>query len=92
MYLSFFTASYFSTVMSTNHHFSVGCVIFKSKIVNMIKVNNPSLIKIAISNGYISVIVFFCLGVFNLTKESDSRTAIGIWEAAIFDKKVIYGT
>ena len=56
----------------------------------MVEINDPALIEIAISHSYVSVVILLCLGVFNLTKESNSRTAVGIGEAAIFNKEVVY--
>ena len=72
------------------HHFTVRGVILKHEIINVVEINDPALIEIAISHSYVSVVVLLCLGILNLTKESNSRTAVGVGEAAIFNKEVVY--
>ena len=74
-----------------DHHFAVRGVILKHEIINVVEVNDPALIEIAISHGHVSMIILLCLGVLYLTKEFNSRTAICVWEAAIFNKEVVYG-
>ena len=81
----------FSATRCMNHHFTVTGIAFKHKVIHMVKNCNPAGCKPAVSHGYIFVVIIFLFGKLNLPEESDTWTAVGIGEAAVFYEKIIDG-